>query len=98
MACTAIVAGNDLIALGCLTALRDRGVDCPRDMSVVGFNDIPFLDRQTPALTTVHIPQYEIGLEAARLFVDRVANPDLPVRHSVVPTSLVVRGSVSRIA
>jgi LacI family transcriptional regulator len=94
---TAIVAGNDLIALGCLSALKDRALSCPEEVSVVGFNDMPFLDRQVPALTTVHIPQYEIGLEAARLFVERVAHPELAVKHIVVPTSLVIRSSVSSV-
>ena len=67
---TAIVAGNDLIALGCYDVFAERGIDCPRDVSVVGFNDMPFLDKLGPPLTTIAIPHQQIGAEAARLLLD----------------------------
>lgn len=54
---TAVVAGNDLIALGALRALRVHGLRCPDDVSVVGFNDMPFAEDFNPPLTTVHVPQ-----------------------------------------
>ncbi|UOZ03476.1 LacI family DNA-binding transcriptional regulator [Amycolatopsis sp. WQ 127309] len=92
---TAIVAGNDLIALGCYEALVDRGVRCPEDISVTGFNDIPFPGRQQPALTTVRIPHYEIGLEAARLLLERIGNPEAPAKRVVLPVEVVERDSIA---
>jgi LacI family transcriptional regulator len=92
---TAVIAGNDLIALGCYTALAERGLSCPGDVSVVGFNDMPFLDNQRPALTTVRIPHYDIGIEAARLLLQRIASPSAPVKRVVLPVQLVERESVA---
>jgi LacI family transcriptional regulator len=95
---TAIFAGNDLIALGCYDVFRERGIDCPAEMSVVGFNDMPFLDKLQPPLTTVAIPHQEIGAEAARLLLDAIADPTRPARSVMLPLSLVVRGSTAALA
>jgi LacI family transcriptional regulator len=92
---TAIVAGNDLIALGCYRALEQHGLRCPEDMSVVGFNDMPFLDRQRPRLTSVRIPHYEIGIESARLLLERIGNPTGPAKRIVLPVELVRRESAT---
>jgi LacI family transcriptional regulator len=92
---TAIVAGNDLIALGCYDVFAERGITCPDDISVVGFNDMPFLDKLRPPLTTVAIPHHQIGTEAARLLLDAIAEPDRPARSVLLPLSLVVRGSTA---
>ncbi|MFC0432436.1 LacI family DNA-binding transcriptional regulator [Kutzneria buriramensis] len=94
-AVTAIVAGNDMIALGCYRALEERGLRCPEDVSVTGFNDMPFLDKQRPALTTVRIPHYDIGYEAARLLLERIANPGAPAKRVVLPVQLITRDSVT---
>src|SRR5258705_4755809 len=64
--CTAIVAGNDLIALGVLAVLAEAGIGCPQQMSLIGFNDLPMVDKLTPPLTTVRLPLAEIGALAAR--------------------------------
>lgn len=92
---TAVVAGNDLIALGCYAVLAERGIDCPRDMSVVGFNDMPFVDKLNPPLTTVAIPKQEIGAEAARLMLEAVTDPLRSPRSVLLPVHLVVRGSTA---
>ncbi|WP_432478162.1 LacI family DNA-binding transcriptional regulator [Nocardioides sp. GXQ0305] len=92
---TAVVAGNDLIALGCYDVLAERGMTCPDDLSVVGFNDMPFLDKLAPPLTTVSIPHQQIGAEAARLLLDAIAEPDRPARSVLLPLTLVVRGSTA---
>jgi len=63
---TAVVASNDLLALGCMDALRDMGVLIPENVSVVGYDDILFLDRMSPALTTVAVPKYEMGSQATK--------------------------------
>jgi LacI family transcriptional regulator len=92
-ALTAVVAGNDLLALGCYAALADLGRTVPDDVSVTGFNDMPFADRQRPALTTVHIPHYELGLEAARLLLERIESPAAQAKRVVLPVTLIRRDS-----
>ena len=92
---TAVVAGNDLIALGCYDVFAERGMTCPDDMSVVGFNEMPFLDKMNPPLTTVSVPHYEIGSEAARLLLDTIDDPDRPARSVLLAPSLVVRASTA---
>jgi LacI family transcriptional regulator len=92
---TAIFAGNDLIALGCYDVFRERGIRCPEDVSVVGFNDMPFLDKLRPPLTTIAIPHQQIGAEAARLLLDAIADPTRAARSVLLPLSLVVRGSTA---
>jgi LacI family transcriptional regulator len=92
---TAIFAGNDLIALGCYDVFFERGIDCPSRISVVGFNDMPFLDKLRPPLTTIAIPHQQIGAEAARLLLDAIADPVRPARSVLLPLSLVVRGSTA---
>jgi LacI family transcriptional regulator len=92
---TAVVAGNDLIALGCYDVFAERGIRCPVEVSVVGFNDMPFLDKLQPPLTTVRIPHHQIGVEAARMLLEAIDEPDRPSRSVLLPLSLVVRGSTA---
>jgi LacI family transcriptional regulator len=92
---TAVVAGNDLMALGCYDVLATRGLTCPGQVSVVGFNDMPFAGHFNPPLTTVRIPHYEIGAAAADLLLERLADPKAPTRHVVLPPELVVRSSTA---
>lgn len=92
---TAVLAGNDLIALGCYSALDELGRAVPGDVSVTGFNDMPFVDRQRPSLTTVRIPHYDIGREAARLLLERIASPTAPAKRVVLPVELVRRDSTA---
>ncbi|MEO3872816.1 LacI family DNA-binding transcriptional regulator [Nonomuraea sp. B12E4] len=92
---TAVLAGNDLLALGCYDALAGRGLSCPGDVSVVGFNDMPFVDKLSPALTTVRIPHYELGAEAARLLLERLRAPDRTARSILLPLTLVDRQSTA---
>ncbi len=95
---TAIVAANDLLALGAYSALADRKLRCPRDVSVVGFNDMPFADRFAPPLTTVHIPHHELGARAADLLLEQFADGRARGRREVIEVSLVVRGSTRRLS
>ncbi|KJC63637.1 LacI family DNA-binding transcriptional regulator [Agreia bicolorata] len=92
---TAVVAGNDLIALGCYDVFAERGIDCPREISVVGMNDMPFLDKLRPPLTTVAVPHRQLGEESARLMLDLLREPDRPIRSVTLPVSLVVRASTA---
>jgi len=90
---TAIVAANDLLALGCYGALADAGLVCGRDVSVTGFNDMPFVDRLQPPLTTVHIPLNEMGEGAARLLLDQLMENGSSETTITLQPELVVRAS-----
>jgi LacI family transcriptional regulator len=90
---TAVAAANDLLALGCYDVFAERGVRCPEEISVVGFNDMPFAARFQPPLTTIHIPHYEIGKAAAHLMLERLQDGDVPPRDIRLEPHLVVRGS-----
>jgi LacI family transcriptional regulator len=93
-ATTAILAGNDLMALGCYAAAQQAGRPCPDSISIVGYNDMPFVEWWRPALTTVRIPQYDLGREAARLLLEQIDNgADRPAQQILMPTSLTVRSS-----
>jgi LacI family transcriptional regulator len=87
------VAGNDLMALGCYDVFDELGIGCPDQVSVIGFNDMPFSERFNPPLTTIRIPHYEIGASAAELLLDRLQDSDAPARHIVLAPELVIRAS-----
>jgi len=93
---TAIVAGNDLLALGALQALREADLSVPGDMSLTGYNDMPFVDLLQPPLTTVGLPYREMGAMAAQTLLARMRGdgdepqvtrlrPTLRVRSSTEP-------------
>ena len=86
---TAILALSDVQALGVLRAAAERGIDVPRELSVVGFDDVPQAATATPALTTVSQPHAEKGRAAVRLLV---AGAD-PEQSVLLPCHLVVRAS-----
>jgi LacI family transcriptional regulator len=90
---TAVVAANDMLAIGCYGALDELGLRCPEDMSVIGFNDMPFVDRLHPPLSTIRFPHYQVGAEAARLLIERVEGGEGPVKILFLAPELVVRGS-----
>lgn len=92
---TAIIAGNDLIALGCYKALRSRGLRVPEDVSVVGYNGIRFCDEFSPPLTSIHAPKYDIGLRAAALMLEAIGKPETPSVAVRVPTTLQIRASTA---
>ncbi len=96
--CTAIAAGNDMLAVGIYAALDETGLSCPEDISVVGFNDMPFIDRLRPPLTTIRFPHYQVGTEAAHLLLERIAEHGGPVKILYLAPELVVRGSTARVA
>ena len=93
--CTAVAAGNDMLAVGCFAALEEVGLNCPADMSVVGFNDMPFIDRLRPPLTTIRFPHYQLGTEAAQLLLERIGGQGGPVKVLYLAPELVVRGSTA---
>ncbi|OSC40836.1 LacI family DNA-binding transcriptional regulator [Mycobacterium decipiens] len=92
---TAVIAANDLIALGCYDVFAEAGIDCPEQISLVGYNDIPFLDKLRPPMTSVRIPQAAVGAEAARLLLDCIEEPSRMPGTVLMPVTLMVRGSTA---
>lgn len=94
---SAIIAANDLLALGCIDAIRERGLGVPGDVSVTGYDDIALVDRLDPALTTISLPYEEMGVVAGRLLLDLLAADDPTAATSHEPIrlapTLVVRSS-----
>jgi LacI family transcriptional regulator len=92
---TAIFAANDLIALGVLAALRELGLRCPEDVSLVGFDDLELASFTNPALTTVAQPAYQMGARATALLFERLQGESMPSQHIVMKATLKVRDSTA---
>jgi LacI family transcriptional regulator len=92
---TAIVAANDLVAIGCYDALEERGLRCPQDISIAGFNDMPFVEKLRPALTTVRVPQREIGKVAADLLLEQLGERQEKPTEILLEPTLIVRDSTA---
>lgn len=92
---TAILAGSDFMAVGVLDEVRKRGLRCPDDLSVMGFDDVAEATVTTPQLTTIRQPMQALGRQAVRLLMDRLRNPDAPTVHVELATELVVRESTA---
>jgi LacI family transcriptional regulator len=91
---TALVAQNDFMALGSISALHQLGRRVPEDVAVVGCDDLPFVAHTIPPLTTVRLPFQESGQCAVRLLLDRLTSPNAMVPERVLlPVSLMVRAS-----
>lgn len=91
---TALVCGNDLLALGALIECAARGVKVPRDLSVVGFDDIELSAEFTPGLTTMHVPSADIGRIAAERLLARLEGKRVP-RLQPIDVGLVLRDSTA---
>lgn len=92
---TAVVCGNDLIAMGAMQYLDELGLDVPGDVSVVGFDDIEFSKVVTPPLTTIRLPTAQMGVEAVNLLTRRLQGEGAQAARSrvVLDVELMVRGS-----
>jgi DNA-binding LacI/PurR family transcriptional regulator len=90
---TAVFVGNDSMALGAQTALRQRGQCVPDDISVVGFDDIPESAHLVPGLTTVRQDFQLLGQLAVEYIIDLIEKPDTPVYQRVLPPKLIIRES-----
>jgi LacI family transcriptional regulator len=92
---TAVVAANDLIAIGCYDVLNDTGRTIGKDVSVVGYNDMPLADKLSPPLTTVQIPHYAIGVRSADLILEILEDGigSAPVSIKLTPTLMIRRST-----
>jgi LacI family transcriptional regulator len=95
---TAIIAANDMMALGACEMLGEHGLSCPGDISVVGYNDMPFADKFNPPLTTLNIDHYDMGRRAAETLLSLIKHPENKVLSQVTSPRLVVRGSTGKAA
>ena len=93
-----IVAGNDLVALGAIRELRARGLACPGDVSIVGFNDMPLASDLDPALTTVRVPLERFGYEAAALLLRGIEAGKQDAVQIRLPVELIVRASTGALS
>lgn len=90
---SAVFVASDMVAIGALRALQERGVSVPEEVAIVGFDDITAARFVTPALTTVHVPTFGLGWGAAELLV-RIIDGDQPKhRHVLLDTELIIRES-----
>ena len=89
---TAILAANDLMAIGSMKAIQKKGCKVPDDISVMGYDDISFADIVTPALTTIHQPTYELGMESVALLLGPA--PPGKRKAKLGDNRLIVRDSV----
>jgi DNA-binding LacI/PurR family transcriptional regulator len=95
---TAIIAANDLVALGVLAAMQELGLRCPQDVSVVGFDDLELASLTNPPLASVAQPGYQMGARAAELLLDRIRGAESPAQRIVLQTLLRIRGSVAALS
>lgn len=90
---TALLAYNDLVAVGALRACAELGRAVPSQCAIVGCDDVPLAALVSPALTTVHIPTYNLGRQALGLLLDMMADPDQQPKPIIVSPHLVIRDS-----
>jgi LacI family transcriptional regulator len=94
---TAVLAYNDLIAVGAMDAIKQRGLSIPKDISVVGFDDIGLASEVNPFLTTIHVPKRRMGIMAVQSLLQIIRGKQEPAKKILVPTRLVVRDSTTAI-
>jgi LacI family transcriptional regulator len=92
---TAIVASNDLMALGVMSAAQDHGLDVGRDIVVAGFGDIPWADTSHPTLTTVRQPAHRLGQLIGQMLIAVACGEPLTERHMLLEPSLIIRQSTN---
>ena len=92
---TAVVAGNDLLALGCMDAMKEIGLLVPENISICGYDDILFLERMSPALTTVLLPKYEMGSHAAKALLEIIDGEGNGLGVLKMQPKLVIRSSTA---
>ena len=93
---TALVAINDLLAIGVLRAAGDLGLRVPQDLSLVGYDDIPLSSYTVPRLTTVSKDALRSGRDAFQLLLERIQNPDRPRQRRVNSARFIIRESTGR--
>ncbi len=91
---SAVICGNDVLAIGAIQAAQALGIRVPQNLSITGFDDMAFSTVISPALTTIRFPTAEVGVQAARYLIERIGEA-APIRRVVLPLELVVRDSTA---
>lgn len=90
---SAVFVASDNVAMGAKSALRDAGLRIPDEISIVGFDDIPWAKYSDPPLTTIRLPAQELASEACLMLLDLMQGSKLDQKHMVLDTELIVRKS-----
>ena len=90
---SAIIAADDIIALGVMAAAQDQGFQIGNDLAVTGYGDILLSEYSQPPLTTIHRPTYALGQRACQMLIDRQHSPTANQTRVVIQSSLVIRQS-----
>jgi DNA-binding LacI/PurR family transcriptional regulator len=90
---TAVIACNDLMALGAISAAQARGLVVGRDVVITGFDDIALAEHSHPPLTTVHQPIYDIGCQICNMLIRMIQGEELAERHVLLEPQFIVRES-----
>jgi LacI family transcriptional regulator len=90
---SAVLVLNNLMTLGALQMIHERQLDIPEQISLIGFDDMPWAASLRPPLTVIAQPVYEMGVIAARLLLGRIQAPDGPIQHVTLETRLILRAS-----
>jgi DNA-binding LacI/PurR family transcriptional regulator len=94
---TAVICANNYLAYGVLRAFQWEKVSVPEDMSLITFDDYPFAQFLNPALTTVSIDVYEMGIQAAKLLLSKIRKPNIQIQTFTTVANLVERASTTAI-
>ena len=94
---TAVLCGNDILAVGALRGAQDLGLSVPADLSITGFDDLEFAHLVSPGLTTVHVPHRAMGQQAARTLIHMLRTGETPASLEL-PTAIRHRGSLGHCA
>jgi len=92
---TAVMAHNDIIAIGAMDAIKQKGLSVPHDISVMGFDDIGLASEVVPPLTTLHVPKRAMGSMAVQRLLQVIKGEIETVNKLLLPTELVVRSSTA---
>lgn len=92
---TAVITGNDLLALGCLAYLQEHAIQCPSKISVIGYGDMALADQLCVPLSTIAVPKYEIGVTAGHMLLEQLRNPIKERHKHLLQPKLVLRNSTA---
>jgi LacI family transcriptional regulator len=89
----AIYCANDILAIGCMKAVQDASINVPRDIAIIGCDNIRFSRYYSPALSTIHIPKYELGEKAFNKLFEMIESNKIGSAGEVIPCDFIVRES-----
>jgi DNA-binding LacI/PurR family transcriptional regulator len=92
-----VFAASDMLAVGALSAAREKGVRVPEDLSIAGFDDIDFAAYCNPPLTTVRVPAAQMGEMAVEMLLEMIEGDSMHVRQITLDTELVIRESCNAV-